>query len=293
MRIASVGHVIFAVTMIALGILGLIKGDFTQVFQPVPKGMPVREALAYVCAVLCVAGGAGLLWQRLATNAARMLLVLMVFWTLLCKARFIVLAPLQEGTYQSIGENAVIIAGAWVLYVWFATDWDRRWLAFAVGDNGLRIARVLYSLAMIAFGLSHFFYLQLTAPLVPDWLPGHVFWAYLTGATYLLAAAAMLAGVYAWLAAVLSTLQMGLFTVLVWVPMMMDGAMDARRWGECVVSWTLTASAWVVADSYRKNAVKTYQKAAMTMDGANRSRPRIRVPGNSPSRRVTRNANLR
>lgn len=257
MRIASVGHVVFAVTMIALGILGLIKGDFTQVFQPVPKGMPMREALAYVCAVLCVAGGAGLLWQRSATIAARTILVLVVFWTLLCKARFIVLAPLQEGTYQSIGENAVIIAGAWVLYVWFAADWDQRRLAFAVGDNGLRIARVLYSLAMIAFGLSHFFYLQMTAPLVPGWLPGHVFWAYFTGVTYLMAGVAMLVGLYAWLAAVLSTLQMGLFTVLVWVPMMTDGTMDAGKWGEFVVSWTLTASAWVVADSYRKNAAKT------------------------------------
>jgi uncharacterized membrane protein len=256
MRIASVGHVVFAVTMIALGILGLIQGDFTQVFQPVPKGMPAHEALAYACAVLCVACGAGLLWQRSATSAARILLVLIVSWTLLCKARFIVLAPLQEGTYQSIGENAVIIAGAWVLYVWFAADWDRRRLAFAVGDNGLRVARVLYSLAMIAFGLSHFFYLQMTAPLVPDWLPGHVFWAYFTGVAYLLAGAAMLVGRYAWLAAVLSTLQMGLFTVLVWVPFMAAGTMDAGKWGEFVVSWTLTASAWVVADSYRKNAVK-------------------------------------
>ena len=251
MRIASVGHAVFAATLIGLGLLGLIKGDFIQVWQPVPKGLPARELLAYLCALVSLGSGLGLLWQRTAASAARLLLVYLVLWTLAFKARFIVLAPTQEGSYQTCGENAVLVAGAWVLYAWFAADWDKRHLGFATGDRGVRIARVIYALAMIAFGLSHFAYLNLTAPLVPGWLPWHVGWAYFTGAAYLAAAAAMLTGVGARLAAVLSTVMMGGFTLLVWVPMALAGTLSAFQWGEFVVSWALTAAGWVVADSYR------------------------------------------
>lgn len=250
MRIETVGQAVFAVTMIGLGILGLIKGEFLQAFQ-VPKGLPGRELLAYVYACICLGCGIGLLWRRSAAAAARLLLALFLLLTLLFKARFVFIQPTVEGTYQSLGENAVLVAGAWVLYAWLATDWDRQHLGFATGDGGVRIARALYALAMIAFGLSHFAYLNLTAPLVPVWLPWHVGWAYFTGCAYLVAGVAMLLGVGARLAAVLSTAQMGGFTLLVWVPMMLTRHATPFQQSEFVASWALTAAGWVVADSYR------------------------------------------
>jgi uncharacterized membrane protein len=248
---ASPGHVVFAFTLIALGIWGWASHDLTPIWQPVPKDLPARELLSDLCALISLATGIGVLWKRVAGSAARVLLAYLLLWSLIFKGRFIFLAPLQEATYQSCGENAVLVAGAWVLYAWFATDWDRKRLSFAIGERGVRIARVIYALAMIAFGFSHFAYLNLTAPLVPDWLPGHVGWAYFTGATYLAAGAAILFGVYARLAATLSVLQMGLFTLLVWVPRAMSGDISNFQSGEFVVSWALTAAGWVVADSYR------------------------------------------
>ena len=70
MHIASIGHAVFATIMVALGILGLSKGDFSPVWAPVPKIVPAREVLVYLCAIISLGSGVGLLWQRIAVTAA-------------------------------------------------------------------------------------------------------------------------------------------------------------------------------------------------------------------------------
>ena len=232
--------------MIALGVQGLVTGHFTAVWQPVPVGVPGRAVLAFLCALVSLSTGLGLLLRHTAGLAARVLLFALSVWLLVWRVWFLFTTPLIEGSW-SFADTLVMIAGAGVLFARFDSDWGRR-LSFA---TVLRTARVLYAIGLIPFGYAHFANVPGTASLVPAYLPFHVAWAYFTGAAFIAAAVAILINRYARLAAGLSTLQMAMFGLLVWVPVVAKGSAQAFQWMEFATTMSLTAAGWVVADSYQ------------------------------------------
>ncbi len=71
----------FAATMIVLGIVGLFRGNFTVIWQPVPEGVPARVGvLTCLCALVSLGAALALLFRRTATIAARALLGYFLLW---------------------------------------------------------------------------------------------------------------------------------------------------------------------------------------------------------------------
>ena len=248
--IRSAAYAFFAVTIIAVGIFGLARGVFPPIWTGVPLDFPARGALAQAFGIVCVAAGCGLFWRRTAGIASSVLLISFLIWMTLFRLPAVFRAPFTTDPWWATGDTAVMMAASWVLYVWSAGTGGRRRLGFAAGENGLRIARVIFGLGLLPFGVAHFTYFQHTVDMVPSWLPWHAAWASITGCGFLLAGVGLIVGVFARLAATLATLQLGLFTLLVWVPVMVARP-SPGDWAEFVSSWVLTSAAWVVADSLR------------------------------------------
>ncbi len=240
-RFAQVSRAGFASGMITLGVIGFVFRDFTLVWGPLPDWVGWRTALACIWAVVPLAAGIGLLFRRTAAAASLVLVAYVALWWVLFKVTAVFADPLTEVSWLDCGMYGMLLAGALTIFADLG-----RWPLLG-GEQGMRLARLLFGLGLIPTGLSHFVYVNLTIPLVPSWLPFRLGWAYFTGACHLAAGLGILFGVLPRLAAQLEAAMLGIFTILVWVPAVVAAPGTRGNWTETWVSWALTAAAAVVA----------------------------------------------
>ncbi len=249
MRIMEPGRMSFAAGMIGLGVISLFSADFAADWQPVPHGLPLRGVLACCSDALLVAAGTGLFTRRWAAVSAGILTAYLFFWLLVLHGIQVAQAPLQEGSWEISGETALFTAGAWVLFASLAQR--PRGLGFFTGAGGVRAAGLLLGLGLLPIGLSHFVYAHGSIGYVPAWLPDRPAWVYITGAAHAAAGLALIFRVLPRLAAGMEAAMLLIITLLVNIPRVYTVPQDHSGWIWLFADLTSTASAWLVADSYR------------------------------------------
>lgn len=238
---------LFVAGLVGLGVLALIFGDFAMVWQPVPAWIPGRTVLAYACGVLMLLIAAGLLLPRMRALAVRVLFPYLFVWTLL-KVPDVVAHPLIEASWLGLGELTLLLSGGWTLFATLSELPESSPFRSLAGERGLRMARYLFALSILPIGLSHLVYLQVTAGYVPRWLPFRTFWAALTGAGQIASGLGVLFNVLPRIAAWAEAGQITLYTLLVWLPTVVNPG-KRLNWTAFFVSWIFGAAAWAVAQN--------------------------------------------
>ena len=231
-----------------LGVIGLsvicLWGKYL-LGQALPEGLPARTAVAYAAGVFLLVVGAAMEWRRTTSWAAATLTVFSFLVVLAMDIRPLFTGYKVYGVYSQVAYQLVLTAGGLIVYA------NSAQIDAAVAARLTRVGQVTFGICALLYGGAHFVYMNLTAPLIPKWLPpSQVFWGYVTGVCFELAGVAILVKVKARLAAILLTVMLGCFTVLVHIRGLMADHSGVFNWSELALNFAIVGVAWVVADSY-------------------------------------------
>jgi uncharacterized membrane protein len=261
MREQKTAITFFSLGMIALGLLNVIYRDFAFSWQPVPA-FPGREVVAIVCGLFMIAIGAVLLF-RPSPIVVRALFPFLVAWLCL-KIPAVLVAGRIEGVWIGVGELGMLLAGGWILFARFSGLEQSAFFRPITGPKGVRLAQILFGVAVLPVGLSHILYLAITVSLVPSWLPFRTGLAYATGVGQIACGLAMVFSLWPRTAALIETTMLALFAFLVWgpdtwfatTPKMAGTPVGARfPLTAFLITWIIGASALLIANDRASGAV--------------------------------------
>jgi uncharacterized membrane protein len=199
----------------------------------------------YLSGIMTLAAGVGLFVRSIAARCALVLTVLLLCLWVLPQILKVAAGAISVGSLLGLCETLAVMSGGLTL-----------WLSFS-RPGAMGMARCLFAVACVVFGLSHFVYASFTADMIPHWLPLRPALAYATGAGHLVAGLAILLGIRPRLAATLEALMMSSFVILVHVPSLFmvppPGWAPTPRVQLTALFWAsaLAGSAWIVARSLR------------------------------------------
>jgi uncharacterized membrane protein YphA (DoxX/SURF4 family) len=241
----SVAVRLYGLSAIVLGLVGWVWGDFASVWQPVPKSLPGRTALAYAVAAVFLLTGLAMQAKRTARLGAMSVTALYGAGILLLHLPELVAKPSVFVVWSGIAEQLALVAGGMMAYAFCAPSRTENTQRLVKG------AQYLFGVCLIFFGLAHLFYLKQTAEAVPAWFPpGRVFWAYATAAGHFAAAIAILTGIATRIATVLLTAMFIVFGLFVHAPAAFADPHTHFNWAANAINFGLIASAWTIAASY-------------------------------------------
>ena len=239
----ALGWRVYGLGVMALGLTCLAFGDFNP-GQPVPKDFPARTILAFAAGAFMVAAGAAIQWRRTtAWSAAALTAYYTLFVLILMNGPLLLAHYAQYGTYESIAMQTAIAAGGLIVYATTAN------INETLAARLTRVGQLAIGACALVWGGAHFIYMNLTAPLVPKWLPPtQEFWGYATGIGFVAAGVAILTRIQARLAAILLTVMIAAFGLLAnGLALLADPS--RWNWTESALNLALIGVAWVVADS--------------------------------------------
>lgn len=248
-RLSGVGRILFAVAIVLFGLQYLFHA---QGAGPAPGPpwtaetgiVPWLIGAGFIAAGICIASR---LWVRL---AAALLGVALLLRVLLAYAPSLFAHLRDPGPWTSGFELLALSAVALVLAGELESRDSRRW-------HGLIVARLLYASALVVFGVQHFLYAKFIAMLIPAWIPGHLFWAYLVGLAFFAAALSIATNLQSHGAAALLGLMFLLWVAVLHVPRVIAAAHSGNEWTSAFVALAMSGGAWVLAGALQREARET------------------------------------
>ena len=248
-KLIKTGRIIFAIGILALGIVCIISKDFILGRPPAwPASLDFNPALGYVSGIILIISAITILFKKYAAQAALLIAALIFLLSILrCLPHFM-------NDWLNAYKSMALFGGSLLIAAAYGKEEINTITRFKNNKGLLITGTLLLAVFFIACGYAHFKFADFINNFIPAYIPFHIFWAYFCGICLFAGGLGILIPQTRYWAALLSGIMLGGWFVLLHIPRFLANVNDASdRMGLCE-SFTLCGVFLVLAGiSSKKN----------------------------------------
>jgi uncharacterized membrane protein len=210
-------RILYGIALIAFGSLHFLFGDFITGRAPAwPPDMNGQLMFAYFSGALFILSGLSILVN---IKATQMLMASGILILLCAGARNIyeiMIKPEYGGLLTNTFKALSIGSGAFIVAASFVKQEESSFSKFVF--QLATIGKYLVALFLLVGGVQHFIFADFVKFLVPEWIPGAVFWTYLAGVALIASGIGLIINIKSSLAALLAGSMIMIWVFVLHVP---------------------------------------------------------------------------
>jgi uncharacterized membrane protein YphA (DoxX/SURF4 family) len=273
-KIVKQGKLLFAVAIAAIGAENLICAHVSQpVFAknppvvPVIPFVPAIPFLVYPVGIALLAAGLSIAANIRPRSAA----ILLGFFFLLCVLVLFmpkaIASPLDLNVRTCVFEEMALGASALTLAGCLRVEERSSAGVGLLLDKFIASGSYLFAISSFVFGITHFLILRFIASLVPAWIPGGLFWAYLTGTAFIAAGISIATGVMARWGAFWLGIMFLFWFLLLHAPRVVIHPHNPAEWSSAFIALGMCGGSWTCAWHSLQSRGQGTKQAAMVRSG--------------------------
>lgn len=190
----TIGRIFFGLALAGFGLTQLITADFSKDITPFTY-LPLQIFWVYVTGVVMLVASCLFITGRFITLASIVAGLLFLVYFLSAHLPRLIATPADPRVLTVAFETLALSCGAFLIGAGETEvkGPSSKMISF-LKSAGL-VSRYLLAVCLIVFGIQHFMYADFIQTLMPEWLPGKVFFSYMVRFGLILAAITLLINV--------------------------------------------------------------------------------------------------
>lgn len=265
-KLIFAGRIMFAIGLIALGILQFFAKDYVVARPPSPEwaaGIPGKMAWAYVSGLLLIVSGFLIVLRKKAEWAAIFIGVLILIFSFLFRHLPAMIGNSFEGILWNINayKSFVFFGGSLLVAASFFKEGGNNSNKILTNDSLITIGWIILSFFLILCGAAHFKFADFVPSLIPGYIPFPDFWTYYAGVALIAGGMGLIFKQTRRYAAALSGLMIFLWFILLHIPRAISTPDVYEEWMGVGESLSFSGILFLLAGlSYRKRKRRSKRK---------------------------------